>query len=338
MTVLFRGKHIDPISLWSNYVDFPANWNPGDSDEFSPLVVCPNPDHQTQKKHFQVNIRQATVHCFAHCGISGSYEAAIATIEGVTHRQARKFIFKHSRVGGTSPVRKRNRGAVKAVRSVDLEYDRFLPQSALAYLTSRGIGAEAIARFEIGWDSDSLRLVIPVKDERGRTRLLIKRTIKPRVEPRYLYTKGVERKALLMGIDRIDLGMVRSRGIVLVEGSLDKIVLDGYQIPPQVAILGSKLSEIQAKIIQRKRPAVVYTMFDADGAGVGATISVAQLIRGIPIKVCRYPKGKTDPAVLTGREAERSIERAITFSQFRHKAGFSLPKQPRRMISVGEGR
>lgn len=336
MTVRYRGKHVDPISLWSEYVEFPTNWSPGD-DEFAPLVVCPNPDHQTTKRHFQVNLTKDLVHCFANCGISGTYEDAIAKIEGVSHRQARKSIFKHARATGSSPVRKRNRStSAEPISPNLLEYDRFLPQSALAYLKTRGIGDEIVARFELGWDADALRVVIPVKDARGRTRLLIKRTLKPHVQPKYLYTEGVPRNGLLYGLDTIDLGTVRSRGLVLVEGSIDKMVVTSYDIPPSVAILGSKVSEIQAMLISNLRPKFIYTMFDADGAGIEATRSVALRIRGIPIKVCRYPKMKTDPAELNEEDAIRMIERAVPFAKFCNMAGISRPKTTKRKeISLG---
>jgi DNA primase len=280
-----------------------------------------------------VNLHQPLVHCFAGCGISGTWENAIAQIEGVTHRQARKSIFKHSRVGGTS-VHRRVRKKREAVQEIDVSYMRYLPNAALGYLKVRGISDEIVARYELGWDADSMRIVIPVKDSRGRVKLLIKRTIKPHVEPRYLYTEGIERNSLLFGLDTIDPGMVKSYGLVLVEGSLDKMVISQFDVPPSLAILGSKVSEIQAQLVANMRPPVVYTMFDADAAGIGATISAAYRIRGVPIKVCRYPKGKTDPAVLTSKEASRSIEKAIAYAQFSRLAGIS-PRSAKRKESVG---
>jgi hypothetical protein len=85
----FRGHAIDPVSLWSEYVEFPAHMD--EDAEFSPLVFCPNPNHlNTGSPAFQINLRKPLVHCFASCGISGSYENAIAMVEGGSNRQARK--------------------------------------------------------------------------------------------------------------------------------------------------------------------------------------------------------------------------------------------------------
>lgn len=328
MSVQFQGRQIDPIALWSDYVEFPVNWNPGD-EEFSPLVQCPNPDHSTTKRHFQVNLHSARVHCFAGCGISGSYEAAIAMIEGVTHRQARKSILKHSVVGKS--VRRRRKRTAEVISPSDLEYERFLPQSALAYLKKRGISDASIAKWELGWRSDELRIAIPAKDAHGRVKFLIGRTIRPNVEPRYLYPSGSEKSSLLFNTCNLDLGLIRSHGIVLVEGSLDCIMLHQHGFTNTVAILGSKVSEIQSQLIANLRPKTIYTMFDADGSGIGATISTATRLRQTPIKVCRYPVGKTDPAELTKEEAERMIERAVSFSKFRQ---LTKPKQARKEIAI----
>lgn len=334
MTVPYRGRQVDPVALWGDYVEFPVNFTGESDNEFSPLVRCPNPDHDTNKRHFQVNLRKPLVHCFAGCGISGSYEHAIAMIEGVTHRQARKSILRHSRVGGPSRPRPRKRGSTPSISSIDLEYERILPHVALEYLERRGFSSSTIAHFELGWDPEEKRIVIPVKDARGRVRMLCRRGITEKQQPKYLYTEGVERNALIFGLDDIDLGMVRSVGLVTVEGAFDRMMMWQNGIKHTVAILGSKVSEIQGQLIANTRPKAVYTMFDADAAGVGATISARRQIPKAQIKVCRYPKGKTDPAVMTQEEAERAITRAIVFSKWFSSA---VPKQrPRRKeISFG---
>jgi DNA primase len=334
--IRYMGRSVDPVALWSALgVEFPANFNDDGTQEFSPLVVCPNPDHHTSKRHFQINLKKPFVHCFAGCGISGTYENAVQMIEGGTYRAARKTILRHSRVATGAP-RVKKRGAAKSVSAVDVSYDRYIPPVGLEYLTARGISPHSIEKWELGWDADALRVVIPGNDSRGRTQFLIRRAVKPRVEPRYLYSEGSERNRLLFGACVIDPRMVRSRGILLVEGSIDCIIQDQWGHVPVGAILGSKLSEIQARFIANMRPPVVYTMFDADAAGVGATISVRYNLRSVPIKVCRYPRGKSDPAVMLSEESEKAIERALDFNVWKRKAGITSPKQMKgKVISLG---
>src|SRR3954467_14830065 len=79
----FRGRHIDPVAFWDRYVVFPSGVKVEKNDAYLPKVQCPNPDHDTTKRHFQVNARDPYVHCFADCGISGSWEHAICILEGL---------------------------------------------------------------------------------------------------------------------------------------------------------------------------------------------------------------------------------------------------------------
>lgn len=329
--MIYRNRHIDPVSLWSEYVDFPSNMDAGEKG-FLPLVRCPNPEHQTEKRHFQVNADKPLVHCFAHCGISGSYEHALSMIEGCTHRAARRIILKHARTGRVTI--KKKKAAVKSLDPDKLVYERFLPQAALEYLTGRGFTYTGLSRWELGWNPDSLRIVIPACDSKGRVKFLIERASKPRQEPRYLYSEGADKNRMLFGVDKIDRGMVRSRGIVLVEGSLDTMMCHQHGYVNTVGLLTSLVSEFQAKQIASLRPKRIYTFFDADVAGIEATISTYRRLPRLPISVCRFPKGKTDPAEMTKEEMDRALTRAIPFAEFRKLTG-SLVRSHRKEISLG---
>lgn len=316
-------------------MEFPSNLTVDENTTFLPLVQCPNPEHATDKRHFQINVEKPLVHCFANCGISGTYEHALAIVTGETHRAVRKRIFKHSRIGAVSKRRKRGVHTTPTISPSDLRYETYLPPAATEYLASRGISADSIARWELGWDSHDLRIVIPVMDARGRLLFTIRRATRPKDQPKYLYPDGSERNHVLFGARQIDPGLVKSQGIVLVEGSLDTIVQHQNGFPNTGGILGSKLSTFQARIIANMRPKRIYTMFDRDAAGVGATISVTDKLRNIPIYVCRYPEGVDDPGEFTERQARRSIEKAIPASEFHRKVGISRSKPRRRKEQVG---
>lgn len=333
----YKGRNIDAVKLWDRYVDLPVNIDT--TDVFLPKVQCPNPDHDTLKRHFQINVSQPTVHCFAGCGISGSYEHAICVIEGLyvkfkveeakdererrrrvqrARRQAGKIILGYvlapgSRVRGAVA---RKREPVAIVRPTDaLEYARFLPAAARDFVGSRGITAESIAKWRLGFDPAELRIVIPAYDERDVLRFLIKRSIREKDQPKYLYTEGFPKNSLLFGACAISPGMIRSSGIVLVEGSFDAIVLQQFGIPA-VAILGTGISNKQVEILSRMRPRRVYFMFDKDTAGVTNIEIAARKLRRYPCFVCRYPRGRSDPAEMKREEAVRSVERAVPASRW----------------------
>lgn len=360
----YKGRHIDPVAIWSKYVEFPTNMKLHSDDEFLPKVVCPNPEHDTLKSHFQINARQPTVHCFAHCGISGSYEHAICVIEGLyekfkveeandererqrradkARRHARRILLTQS--GGLakgSEIRassSRPRKAAKARVSLTDSYDTFIPQAGREYLEGRGISNSSVSKWGIGWDADSKRIVIPATDERGQPRLLIKRAVFSRQNPRYLYwpekeEAGWGKTDLLFGAGQIDLGMVRSSGLVLVEGSIGVILNHQHGLTNTTAILGTGISDKQVKVIARLRPPRIYFMFDKDTAGIRNIEMAARRLRKYPCFVVKFPKGVDDWDNASGKEKFRQIERAVPVFKFLNALGLSVNSE-RKAASFG---
>jgi Toprim-like len=340
--VNYRGRHLDPLAFWEQYVSFDAARIDA-GEQFSPLVQCPNPAHDTLKKHFQVNLQQPTVHCFARCGISGSYEHAVALIEGLyekfdvegapnererkrrtgrAFREAKKRILKSAQLGSKfhrrPSVRKKARSskATAAVSAALLRYDTFLPPFALEYLDVRGISSQSVSAWELGWNQDERRIVIPARDENGNLKFLIRRSVRPQDQPKYLYTEGFPKTRLLFGACSFDLGQVSSQGLILVEGSLDAILFHQAGLKNTGGILGTGISEEQRRIVARINPPKVIFAFDKDSAGVINIEIASAALRKYPQYVMLYPKGKSDPAELTEQEARRQISRAVSMRKF----------------------
>jgi DNA primase len=340
--MIYRGRDLNAVALWEQWCDFPPNFT-GDGGGFSPLVICPNPEHNTDKRHFQVNLDKPLVHCFASCGISGTYERAISIITGCSEREARKELLKHARVGLGPRSKRKGRtpdGQVKRLQdeipAPSLDYERYIPQAGMNYLSARGVGADEIVKWEIGWDPAERRIVIPAHDDRGIVRFLIKRAVSPKDFPKYLYWPekalcGWGKTDILYGACRFDLKRVSSFGLVLVEGSLDTARIDSFGFPAG-GILGTGLSEKQRGVINRTRPKRIFLMFDKDAAGVQNIWKAEAMLPKLPLFVCLYPKGKSDPQELTQEEAEYSIENALSLVRFKRR----LPKrQARRKVTHG---
>jgi DNA primase len=314
--VRYRGRDIDVVGLWENYVDFPHNAD--FNDQYFPKVQCPNPKHDTLKRHFQINADDGLVHCFAHCGISGTFTHAIQIIEGCSEREAQRILLKHS----TSKATKRKHGNKSSNSSEpakalpDLTYASHIPEAGLGYLERRGISGASIAAWELGWNIDELRIVIPAKDERGITKFLIRRATKENQQPKYLYTEDVPKTSLLFGACQTDQRMIRSQGMILVEGSLDAIRLHQNGFTNACAILGTGISKAQTEIVARMRPKRIYLMFDKDVAGVTNIEIAKKRLYKYPLFVVKYPKGKSDPAELTKEEIRRQISRAVPVHRF----------------------
>lgn len=347
------GRSIDPVALWQEYVTFPNNMRVGEQDEFLPKVVCPNPAHSTTKSHFQINARQPTVHCFARCGISGTYEHAIAIVNGwlkedgsADLKKSRKEILRHTRVGvGVEPSMKSrvSEGATKEREEDDYVEDDYrrlqsgdfawLGPEARAYLDKRGISQASRGKWQLGYDQVDNRLILPAFDEDNRFKFLIKRAIGDGW-PKYLYTKGGIKTSILFGACYLDKEMVKSHGLVLVEGSVDTVVQHQHGNRNTAGILGTGLSMKQIRVIMKLSPKKVYLMFDRDEAGVENVVSAWKGLPKIPLFVCRYPGEKADPAEMTKEESERSIARAIPVAEFFRKTNLS----PRRYEKSKGGR
>jgi DNA primase len=321
----YEGRHIDPVALWQEFTEIPAN-SQGDSPFISGLH-CPNPEHSNSRLPgpFQINVTQPLVHCFAHCGISGRYEHAIQVITGCNYKEAKRKILKHSRLSSSrkagSSIR-HDGGRVRESNAADdngasLDYSTYLPPVAIEYLASRGIGNQGISSFGIGWDSETKRIVIPARDLTGTLKFVIKRAISEKEWTKYLnLPEHVSKTSLLFGACVLDRRLVQSSGLILVEGPLDCIRMHEIGFKNTVAILGSKLSTKQRNVIAQVRPKKVYCFFDKDVAGVRATISTKTMLPNYPLFVIRYPKDRNDPAEMSRKEVEKQIHRALPMPFF----------------------
>ena len=343
----YRGREIDPIRLWENYVDFPTNLEI--DGHYLPKVPCPNPNHDTTKRHFQINVDKGLVHCFAYCGISGTFEHALCVIHGLydkhkveeaqddrekrrrlqrARKDARKIILRNatSDVGGSRARKKNSRTKPTAIATVpSLGYSSRIPPVGIEYLEGRGITSETIATWELGWDEDEKRIVIPARDIDQHLRFLIKRAVNDSQWPKYLYTEGFPKTSLLFGACFIDPRMIRSNGLILVEGSLDAVWLWHLGFRNVCAILGTGISRKQCEILARWRPRRIYLMFDKDTAGVRNIEIASARLKKYPLYVCRYRKGKTEPDGLSRREADRVIARSLPISKFHQQYPDALP-------------
>lgn len=364
--MIWHGRHIDVLGLWGEFVDLPQNIEEP-LPTFLPKVKCPNPEHDTHKHHFQINGKKPFVHCFAHCGISGTYEHALCVVLGIydkrgvtdkmirlaaterrpkesietstarekvgaSHREARRTILRHTRAAlrgeasayaglGTRKSVSDEDEVAKDQRALDGHKFHWMPKQAREYLDRRGIDGPARGKWRLGWDEDAERIVIPAYDERGNFRFLIRQRIDGVSYAKYLYTPGSVKTSLLFGACYIDREQVKSSGrLVLCEGPLDSIRLHQAGIGTAVSILGTGISTKQVRLIDNLSPRRVYLMFDKDESGVANIQRCSERVRKIPLFVCRYPSGRSDPAEMTREEVERSLDRAMPIAQFFRKA------------------
>ncbi len=191
---------------------------------------------------------------------------------------------------------------------------RSAPEAQVArdYVAKRGLLADTVERFQLGyalesWDNtrdylqgkgyseDEIlaagllvekeesgrrydrfrgRLMIPIRDLRGRVVGFGARTLEPEAVPKYLNTPQTDlfdKSRLLYGLDMAKKGIREKGQAIIVEGYMD--VMQGHQAGHLnvIAQMGTALTESQLRQIKRYTNRLILAL-DADAAGQQATL------------------------------------------------------------------
>lgn len=206
---------------------------------------------------------------------------------------------------------------------------------ALAYLAGRGITQQIIEQFSIGYAIDNFsalttslgkrgcstdvlikaglalpgknggaydkfrgRVMIPIKDARGRVVGFGGRVLGSDMQPKYMNTGETElfnKRYLLFGLDIAVKNIKMLHQAIVVEGYMDAISLHAAGITNAVASMGTAFSAEQARILKRITDNVVFC-YDSDEAGRRASVRAVSIAReaGLQVQVAGVPDGK-DP-------------------------------------------
>lgn len=153
------------------------------------------------------------------------------------------------------------------------------PEDLLAsgMVSQREDGAES-ARF---YDRFRNRIMIPIRDERGRMAGFGARILSPEDIPKFLnspQTPIFDKGHLLYGLDRARKTIRARDQVVIVEGYLDVIALHQGGYTNVVSPMGTALTEQQLGLLKRLTRHIVLAL-DPDAAGNQATLRGLQLAR-----------------------------------------------------------
>ncbi len=166
------------------------------------------------------------------------------------------------------------------------------------------------------------RLMFPIRDVRGKIIAFGGRSLDGKT-PKYmnspesaLYQKGRN----LYGLDAAKQAIQREGWLILVEGYFDLLAMVQHGFQNVVAALGTALTEEQVKIIRRYTDQVV-TIFDADPAGVKATLRNLEpfLQAGIRAKMIVLPEDNDPASYLQAQGPEnmqKRMEKAVDLMTF----------------------
>lgn len=139
-----------------------------------------------------------------------------------------------------------------------------------------------------GYDRFRNRLIIPIRDTRGRVIGFGARALAANQVPKYLnspQTEIFDKSATLYGLDLARKHIRSANQVVIVEGYMDVIQAHQRGARDVVAQMGTALTEHQLKTVARLAHKIVLAL-DADAAGNAATLRGLSLARqSLPQKI-----------------------------------------------------
>ena len=273
------------------------------------------PFHDERSASFTVSPTKQFYHCFG-CGAHGTAISFLMQYDRLEFLDAVEELAR--RVGLEVPRDTAQRNANPETRdlygAMEAAATFFRTQlarsdKARAYVEKRGIAAEIVERYAIGYAPDGFsglrealgtdprrlqllergglfskndkghvydkfrdRLMFPIHDRRGRTIAFGGRVIDPEDSPKYLNspeTPLFHKGRELYGLWQAKQANQKLERLIVVEGYMDVVALAQYGVSQAVATLGTATTPDHAELLFRNAPDV-YFCFDGDRAGRSA--------------------------------------------------------------------
>jgi len=125
------------------------------------------------------------------------------------------------------------------------------------------------------------RVVLPIRDERGRMAGFGARTLDPEGLPKYLnspQTEVFDKGRILFGLDRARRDIRAQDQVVIVEGYMGVLSPHQHGFTNVVATMGTALTENHLRLIKRFTRRIILAM-DSDAAGIKATMRGLEVAR-----------------------------------------------------------
>ncbi|HOL53215.1 MAG TPA: DNA primase [Coprothermobacter proteolyticus] len=302
------------------------------------------PFHSEKTPSFSVNPGKGIFKCFG-CGEGGDVIKFLSKIENVSYREAVKMLATEVGISvdensETEKILQVLEEARRLMNGVLLTRSGAL---ALRYLSSRGVKAETIGVFGLGYDptrdflqkalirkgftadlvrkaglTNSIgndffgrRIVFPIENLSRRTIGFGARTLDETNPVKYLNTGETatfKKSRVLYGINQALPSIDKTKSVILVEGYFDAVVLSQEGFSNVVAILGTTVTPEQSRLLSRKVRRATF-LLDSDDAGIMAALKgcFVLLSQNIEPSVALLPEG-VDPDEMALRSRNKLSE------------------------------
>ncbi len=306
------------------------------------------PFHNEKTPSFFVSPQRQSFYCFG-CGAKGDIFTFVQELEGLSFKEALKELAERAGVElkGKSESMQAKSEKDRLHEALDAATRFFTDKlqensAAQSYLESRGLSAETIEKWQIGYapaewrslyhtllplgfNKDVLikaglvksvtepydvfrdRLVFPLSDSNGEVVAFSGRALAKETEPKYLNTPETilfAKHDLLYGLDKAKSEIRKKNYTVLVEGQMDLVLSHQAGVGNTVASSGTAFTAQHLERLKRLSPRIILG-FDGDGAGEKAAEKSAELALslGLEVKIARLPEGR-DPADIIREKPE----------------------------------
>lgn len=318
------------------------------------------PFHNEKTPSFHVVPAKQMFHCFG-CQAGGDVFKFIQLHESVPFPEARQILANRAGIAidsaaGGLPGDGGERAAIEranrwAGRWFQKQFEGPAGRQAREYAAGRGLSAESLERFQVGFAPDRWDALINAADKQGvpRDSLASAGLVKPREDggaydgfrnrlmlpivdsmdrvvgfggralgddrAKYLNSPQnalFDKRRCLYGLSTAKAAFREARSAVLVEGYLDAMLCQQHGLPNTVATLGTSLTPEHVQILRRYVDNVVL-VFDTDEAGQRAADRALQVFLAgqLEVRLATVPEGK-DPAECLANGDSGAFERALT--------------------------
>lgn len=293
-------------------------------------ALCPF--HNENTPSFIVNPQRNIFKCFG-CGEGGDSISFIMKIENLAFGEA---LEKLAMLCNFTLAYEKKHSVDSAIfthlERIARYYQNRADENIISYIKNRGINAESIAKFKIGFSGGSAdfvsflgreqmpfdkllevgiigrdngriyarfnnRIMFPIFDINGRVVGFGGRILEGEKSAKYInsqQSKIFNKSRLLYGYNFAKDAIFKERKIIVTEGYIDVIMLHQAGFKNAVATLGTALTELHLPLLSRGEVDILLC-YDGDSAGVNAAFKASALLANKSGGVVIFEGGK-DPA------------------------------------------
>ena len=286
------------------------------------------------KTAFRVSISKNCWNCFSRCQCGGNVLDFVAKKERVSLLRAAHLLIEwfnlqiESPEEEDQPPRNQNREARSEPKpdrapkpapaptkteddapgeNKPLEFELKHLQAEHPYLTERGLSAETVQTFGLGFCPKGIlngRIAIPIHNGTGQLVAYAGRWPGDTDQEKYLFPKGFRKSLELFNLHRA-VQESSDSPLIIVEGFFDCLKLWQHGVKRVVALMGSSLSVMQEELIRKHTDSQsqVIVMLDEDDAGRAGREEIARrLAPWLFVKIHVFEKTGTQPDQLSADE------------------------------------